>query len=279
MHAGDTLRGELRRKERLEPFLGIFDTFSGIIAAKHSKNLFFSGFGFAASFYGLPDVGYIAWSDLVQAVWRVRQALPDHRLLVDIDDGYVDVHTACHVVSQLEAMGAAMVMLEDQARPRRCGHADGKIILPLQQYLEKLDAVLKRRRFICVMARTDAAGDEIFRRVEAISKTDADAVLVDGITSLEILRKVRSSTQKPLVFNQIAGGKSPRMSIDELHQVGVDLIQYSTPLLFAAQGAMEAAAAEIFKSGGSLSYSLNGLSVGVRECTSLLTAPLSSLLK
>lgn len=271
MHAGDLLREELRRKEPLEPFLGIYDTFSGIIAGKHTRNLFFSGFGFAAGHYGLPDIGYISWSDMVQAVWRVRQALPDHRLLVDIDDGYVDVHTACYVVSQLENMGAAMVMLEDQMRPRRCGHADGKLILPLNQYLEKLEAVLQNRTSICVMARTDSSGDEIYRRVEAISKTDADALLVDGITSVEILHQVRRSTHKPLVFNQIAGGKSPRMTIAELRDAGVDLIQYSTPLLFAAQTAMEQAASDLFTNGGSLADSLNGLRVGVRECTSLLT--------
>ena len=272
MHAGDILRGELRRRERVDPFIGVFDSFSAIIAAKYSPNLFFSGFGFAASFYGLPDIGYISWSDMVQAAWRVRQALPHHKLLVDIDDGYVDVHTACHVVAQLDAMGAAMVMLEDQARPRRCGHADGKLILPLQQYLEKLEAVLARRRSLCIMARTDATGDEIFRRVEAISKTDADALLVDGITSLELLHKIRSSTHKPLVFNQIAGGKSPRMSIDELREAGVDLIQYSTPLLFAAQSAMESAATDIFQNGGHLPDQTSASSIGVRECTSLLTA-------
>lgn len=256
----------------MEPFLGVFDAFSAIIGAKYSQNLFFSGFGFAASFYGLPDIGYISWSDMVQAVWRVRQATPNHPLLVDIDDGYVDVHVACHVIGQLEAMGVAMVMLEDQARPRRCGHADGKIILPLEQYLEKLNAVLERRKSLCVMARTDATGEEIFRRVEAISKTDADVVLVDGITSLEVLQRVRRSTHKPLAFNQIAGGKSPRLSLEELRQAGVDVIQYSTPLLFAAQSAMEAAAAEIFENGGQLPDRSGPSFVGVRECTSLLSA-------
>jgi 2-methylisocitrate lyase-like PEP mutase family enzyme len=109
-----------------------------------------------------------------------------------------------------------MIMLEDQARPRRCGHHDGKLILPLDEYLEKLREVLRRRTHICVLARTDASGDEIFRRIEALSETEADVLLVDGIRSIETLRQVRKITKKPILFNQIAGGKSPRVSLSEL---------------------------------------------------------------
>lgn len=78
-------------------------------------------------------------------------------------------------------MGVAIVMLEDHARPKRCGHKDGKMIIPLDEYIGKLNAVLYHRHSLCVLARTDGSGDEIYRRVETIQKTDADAVLVDGI--------------------------------------------------------------------------------------------------
>ena len=76
MHLGQLLRSELQQQEELDPFLGFFDCFSASIGARFSSNLFLSGFGFAASFYGLPDNGYVAWSDVVQAAWRVRQILP-----------------------------------------------------------------------------------------------------------------------------------------------------------------------------------------------------------
>ena len=270
MHPGKGLRELLADTLPIEPFLGVFDCFSATIAAKYSGNLFVSGFGMAASFYGLPDVGHISWSDMVQTAWRVRQILPNHRLLVDIDDGYVDVHVACHVARQLEAMGVAMVMLEDQCRPRRCGHVDGKLILPLDRYMEKLRAVLDERNELCVLARTDTSGDDIFRRVEAISATSADVLMVDGIDSLETLEKVRASTDKPLLFNQIAGGKSPRLSLSELREVGVELVQYSTPLLFAAQTAMTAALDGLFARDGVLE-AVDGVErVGVKECTALV---------
>jgi 2-methylisocitrate lyase-like PEP mutase family enzyme len=273
-HPGQALRGELKDDSVIEPFLGIYDSFSAKIAASYSPNLFLSGFGFAAGHYGLPDVGYIAWSDIVAATWRIRQILPSHKLLVDIDDGYVDIHTACHVVGQLESMGAAMVMLEDQARPRRCGHADGKIILPLLAYLEKLNSVLAHRENICVLARTDASGEDIFHRVEAISKTDADVLLVDGINSVDTLMRVLDCTDKPLLFNQIAGGKSPRLSLQQLRGMGVRLVQYSTPLLFAAQKAMGEALETLFENDGQLSYDAGRGDIGVRECTALLQSDL-----
>ena len=274
IHPGMLLRSEIQNGHRVSPFIGIYDAFSATIAANHSPNLFYSGFGFAASHYGLPDLGYIAWSDMVQAVWRIRQILPSSKLLVDIDDGYADTSVACHVTRQLDAMGVAMIMLEDQARPRRCGHHDGKRILPLDGYLEKLNEVLCARTHTCVLARTDASGDEIFRRIEAFSRTDADALLVDGIRSIETLRDVRRITNKPILFNQIAGGKSPRVSLSELHEAGAALALYSTPCLFAAQAAMDDSLTRIFAQDGMLPDVSQSCAVGVEQCTTILSANL-----
>jgi len=271
-HPGTILRRQIQNGETISPFIGIYDAFSASIAARHSPNLFYSGFGFAASHYGLPDIGYIAWTDIVQAAWRIRQILPQHRLLVDIDDGFVDTAVACHVTRQLETMGVAMIMLEDQARPRRCGHYDGKLILPLEQHMEKLNEVLRCREHICVLARTDASGDEVYRRIAAFSQTDADVLLVDGIRSIETLREVRKITNKPILFNQIAGGKSPRVSLSDLRNAGASLTLYSTPCLFAAQTAMDDALTEIFANDGVLPDTSQGRAVGVEQCTTLLQA-------
>ncbi len=91
---GRMLHFEIKQGAPVSPFIGVFDAFSATIASKFSSNLFLSGFGFAASHYGLPDLGYISWSDIVQEAWRIRQVLPHHKLLVDIDDGYADTGTA-----------------------------------------------------------------------------------------------------------------------------------------------------------------------------------------
>ncbi|MFJ3222539.1 oxaloacetate decarboxylase [Streptomyces sp. NPDC086783] len=223
------------------PLIGIYDMYSASLAARHYDGLFVSGFGFAASHYGLPDIGFIAWPDIVAFAERLRLAFPRHHLLVDIDDGYADPEVACHVVQRLERAGASGVVLEDQKRPRRCGHADGKQILPLEEYLDKLRMVLDSRSEMLVVARTDATDDaEIERRAVALAKSGADVVLVDGVRTVESIRRIREVTGGvPLLFNQIGGGKSPRLSLSELTELGVDVAIYSTPCLFAAHDAVD----------------------------------------
>ncbi|AKN72271.1 carboxyvinyl-carboxyphosphonate phosphorylmutase [Streptomyces sp. PBH53] len=254
------------------PLIGVYDMYSASIAAKHYDGMFVSGFGFAASYYGLPDIGFIAWPDMVAFVQRLRGAFPHHHLLVDIDDGYVDPEVACHVVEGLERIGASGVILEDQKRPRRCGHADGKQVLPLEEYLEKLHKVLETRKDLVVVARTDATDEhDILHRAEQLAATDADVVLVDGVRSVEWIKRIRKVVgDKPLLFNQIAGGKSPRLSLGELSDLGVDVAIYSTPCLFAAHEAMDSALADLKRADGRLPEVDPASGVGVKASTSLL---------
>ncbi|MFD1146157.1 isocitrate lyase/PEP mutase family protein [Saccharothrix hoggarensis] len=250
------------------PLIGVFDMLSASVAARHYDGLFVSGFGFSASHYGLPDIGFIAWPDVVGFVQRLRLAFPRQHLLVDIDDGYVDPEVAGQVVRALEQVGASGAVLEDQRRPRRCGHVEGKVVLPLERYLEKLDVVLGARTDLVVVARTDATEeDEMLRRAAAFAETDADAVLVDGVPSVDVIRRVRDVVRdKPVVFNQISGGRSPRLSLTELTALGVDVAIYSTPCLFAAQTAMDDVLVELKDHDGVLPDG----PVGVAESQALL---------
>lgn len=268
---GQRMRDAVRNGE-ITPFIGVYDVFSAGMAGRHFDSLFLSGFGFAASYYGLPDVGFITWTDIVSYVQRIRTVLPTHHLLVDIDDGYTDPEVACHVVSVLEAAGASGVVLEDQKRPRRCGHFDGKQIMELDEYLAKLRQVLATRREMFVVARTDSSDPaDIERRVLAFVEAGADAVLVDGLTSLDTVRRLSSKAGRPFCFNQIAGGKSPACTLTELREAGVKLVIYSTPCLFSAQAAIDDALVELKKADGSLS----GSRIGVKDCTAVLSENLA----
>jgi 2-methylisocitrate lyase-like PEP mutase family enzyme len=267
-----TFRQTLAERE-IMPFVGVHDAFSAAIAGRYSDSLFISGFGFAASHYGLPDIGFIAWSDLVAFVQRVRTILPHHYLLVDIDDGYVDVEVACHVASLLENMGADAVILEDQKRPRRCGHVDGKQLLDLDSYLEKLNRVLETRRDLFVVARTDASDiDDIFRRTIAFQAAGADAILVDGLRDFSLIKELKKEIHLPMAFNQIAGGKSPTCTLAELKELGVSIVNYSTPCLFAAQEAIEATLTQLQSNGGLIQKNL----IGVPECMATMQQSLAN---
>jgi 2-methylisocitrate lyase-like PEP mutase family enzyme len=194
---GQRLAGAIRRPGTL-PCIGIYDVFSASIAGQHFDALFVSGFGLAASYYGLPDIGFIAWPDVASLVQRVRTVFPGHHILVDIDDGYCDPEVACHVVSVLEASGASGIVLEDQKRPRRCGHFEGKQIMDLDEYLAKLRQVLATRRDLVVVARTDTADPhDMERRVMAFADSGADAVLIDGIPDLDIVRRLAERIAVP----------------------------------------------------------------------------------
>ena len=234
---GQELRTALQRardQQRTLPFVGIYDLFSASLAANRFEALFLSGFGVAASAYGLPDIGFIGWGDLTSTTSRLRALLPEHHLLVDMDDGFGDPAIAGHVV------------LEDQARPRRCGHLSGKQILPLPDYLQKLDAVLEERSSLVVVARTDAvAHEEILERVQAFDQRGCDAVLADGIKDVDLISQLRKTVSCPVFCNVIGGGKVPAASRADLAILGVEGLIYSTPCLFAAQGAIEQALEQI----------------------------------
>ncbi len=252
------------------PFIGVYDVFSASLAARHFEGLFVSGFGFAASHYGLPDIGFIAWSDIVAFVQRLRAVVPDHHIIVDIDDGYCDTEVACHVVSLLERAGASGVILEDQQRPRRCGHYDGKQLLDLDAFRVKLSRVLETRRDLLVVARTDASDPaDIERRVSAFAEAGADAILVDAVPSLSQLTAISQLVDRPLAFNQIAGGKSPRCTLQELHSAGVSIAIYSTPCLFAAQRAI-VDAMESLQAHDGLLVPMGERDVTVKTCTAVL---------
>ena len=264
--AGRRLRAAMAERP-LIPFIGVHDVFSASMAGRHFDSLFITGFGFAASHYGLPDIGFITWTDIVDFVRRINTVLPNHNLLVDIDDGYCDPEVACHVVSVLEASGAAGVVLEDQKRPRRCGHFDGKQIMDLDEYLAKLRSVRATRRDLVVGARTDSSDPaDIERRIKAFAEAGADAVLVDGLKDLDVVRDLVRSVDRPFCFNQIAGGKSPPYTQNELREAGISLVIYSTPCLFAAQAAMEDAMLDLKARNGTLA----GSRVGVKDCTAIL---------
>ena len=255
------------------PFIGVYDAFSATLAAQRYDTLFVSGFGFAASHYGLPDVGFVTWSDIVAYVQRLRAALPETQLLVDIDDGYVDTDVAVHAAVTLERLGAWGVVLEDQARPRRCGHVGGKRILPVEDYVAKLRRVLDARRDLVVVARTDASDPaDALERVEAYAEAGADCVLIDGLTDLSTLDEARRRAGVPVVFNQIAGGKSPACSLRDLGAHGASIAIYSTPCLFAAQQAIGEALDAIEAQGGRLAEG----GVGVRDCMDVTAANLDA---
>jgi len=237
--AGIHFRDRLKNGKLLQ-LIGVYDVFSALIAARRFEGIFLSGFSFAASTYGLPDVGFVNWRDILDFAFRVRHVLPDKHILVDVDDGFGDEVIAANTVSALEKSGLSAVMMEDQKRPRRCGHYEGKQILPVEEYLIKLQNVLGKHESIFVIARTDAVDPrEGLKRAVAYRDAGADGVMVEAVRDLDVIKELSREVDCPVMVNQILGGKSPAWSTDELTDAGVSIVIYSAPCLFAAQNGIE----------------------------------------
>jgi 2-methylisocitrate lyase-like PEP mutase family enzyme len=225
---------------RILPLIGVYDVFSAKLAAARFEGVFCSGFSFAASAYGLPDVGYVNWRDMLDFATKIRHILPRTHILVDIDDGFGDEIVAVNTVRNLEHNGLSAVIMEDQKRPRRCGHFKGKELLPVEEYEVKLRSVLKSRRSIFVIARTDATDvHEGIARAERYAALGADAVMIEAIRDLSTVRAVSRRVKCPVVVNQLRGGKSPDWNLRDLQKAGASIVIYSTPCLFAAQHAIQ----------------------------------------
>jgi 2-methylisocitrate lyase-like PEP mutase family enzyme len=233
-NAGDEFRRRIQKKKLL-PLIGVYDVFSAKIVSERFEGVFCSGYGYAASAYGLPDVGYVNWRDMADFATKIRHAIPTTHILVDVDDGFGDEVVASNTIRILESNGLSAVMMEDQKRPRRCGHFGGKIILPVEEYLIKLSRVIETRQSIFVIARTDATDpSEAIDRAVSYAEGGADGVMMEAIRDLKTISKLRTHVSVPIMINQLHGGKSPDWRFDELEEAGASIVICSTPCLFAA---------------------------------------------
>ncbi len=219
---------------------GCYDVLSAMILEKAGfKAVFMSGYGVAASFLGSPDIGLTSLVETASVTRNVASAL-HIPLVVDADNGYGNENNVVRTVNELERAGSAAMILEDQVFPKRCGHAGGKQVIPLDQYMRKLDCALRARQTpMCIVARTDAMSlDEGILRAKQFHAAGADLVLIDGLPSLDALKRVADEVPGHKVINLIFGGKTPLLKSRELHDLGFTIVLYSTPALYAAASAL-----------------------------------------
>src|SRR5213593_816107 len=137
---------QLLRKPGVIRSLGAHDVFTArLIEAAGLETVFVGGFGTSASLLGLPDVGYVTLTEMADAVRRMAQRV-QIPVVADGDTGHGDLHNVVRTVREFERAGAAGVLLEDQVTPKRCGHFQGKQVIPAEEMALKLRAALGARR-------------------------------------------------------------------------------------------------------------------------------------
>jgi 2-methylisocitrate lyase-like PEP mutase family enzyme len=209
------------------------------------EGFFIGGFGVVGARYGVPDVGLKALGDISQAVRDILAAceLP---VLVDGDDGYGDVKNVVHTLHTYEQMGVGALFLEDQRWPKRCGHLEGKAVVPVEQAEAKIRAAASERMNAdtFIIARTDARAvtglDDAMRRAERYLKAGADCIFVEALRTLEELERVGKAF-KLQVASPLAGGISPILRPEEYYRLGFKIVPYGIDLILRVTRTMQVA--------------------------------------
>lgn len=220
---------------------GCYDTLSAMLLEQAGFSaVFLSGYGFAASFFGNPDIGLTTLTETVLLSKNLTSAL-NVPLVVDADNGYGNEDNVLRTVHELEHTGAAAMIMEDQVSPKRCGHTEDKQILPLSTFMRKLECALAGRKTpLTIVARTDSMDlNDAISRAKTFHAAGADVTLIDGLRSLDDAKRVADEVPGPKQINLIYGGKTPALSAEELHAMGFKIVLYSTPALFLAGAALK----------------------------------------
>ena len=211
---------------------GVYDALSALIAERSGfEALYLSGASIAYTRLGRSDIGLTTASEVAQTLALItdRVRVP---VIVDADTGFGNALNTQRTVREFERAGAAMIQLEDQTFPKRCGHLDGKGVVPVAEMQGKLRAALDARRSsdTLVMARTDAVAVEgleaALERAERYLECGVDALFIEALRTPEQMDAAcgRFAQRVPLLANMVEGGKTPVQDADELGRRGFRVV-------------------------------------------------------
>jgi len=228
-------------KDKSKPLVipGVYDAIGAKIVEKVGfEAMFQTGYGTSATLFGMPDYGFIGSTETVDNARRICRAV-SVPVIVDADTGYGNALSVWKLVRELESAGASGIFLEDQRWPKRCGHMQGKEVVPIDEYAEKLQAALDARsnKNFIIVARTDARAteglDKAIERGLYYKKVGADVIFVEAPKTIQEMKKIGSAIDAPLVANMIEGGATPISSETKLHEMGFKIILYPLSVLFS----------------------------------------------
>jgi 2-methylisocitrate lyase-like PEP mutase family enzyme len=190
-------------------------------------------------YLGVPDIGLTTLTEIADHVAAISDAVAIP-LLVDADTGFGNPVNMVRTVRVLERAGAAGIQIEDQTFPKKCGHFDGKEVVPLEEMLAKVKAAVDTRRDgdLQIVARTDARAifglQAAIDRAGAMIEAGADVTFVEAPTSAEELAQIAKSLSVPQVANIVFGGRTPELGQPKFAELGFGCVLYANAALQAA---------------------------------------------
>lgn len=239
---------------RLQRFPGAFSPLvAKLVAEIGFEGVYVSGAALSADL-GLPDIGLTTLTEVTARGAQIAAAT-DLPTLIDADTGFGEPMNVARTVTVLEDAGLAGCHLEDQVNPKRCGHLDGKAVVATAEMVRRIRAAVAARRdpnFV-VCARTDAAGVEglaaAIDRARAYADAGADMIFTEALSEADEFEQFRAAIDIPLLANMTEFGKSPLLSVQQLTDIGYNLVIYPVTTLRLAMFAVEAGLREMQAAG------------------------------
>lgn len=252
-----TSSASLRRQLASKPLLvapGAYDAIGArMIEQAGFGAVYMTGAGTSAAL-GYPDFGLLTLSEMVATASAMAGAV-GIPLIADADTGYGNELNVTRTVREYEARGVAGIHIEDQVSPKRCGHLDGKLVIPREEFVSKIRAAVEARRSaeFFIIARTDARAtldlDEAVWRANAALDAGADMAFVEAAQSVAETASIPKRVKGPCLLNVVPGGKTPILSMREVEDMGYKLAIVPGLLLFATLQAGDAALAQLRDAG------------------------------
>jgi 2-methylisocitrate lyase-like PEP mutase family enzyme len=225
-----------------------------IIEAAGFGAVYVTGAGLANAYLGVPDLGLTTVTEVADHVAAIREAV-SVPVIVDADTGFGNALNMGRTVRLLERAGANALQIEDQVFPKRCGHFDGKEVIPTPEMVAKIKAAADARHDadMMIIARTDARAVEGFEaaiaRMAAYREAGADVMFVEAPQSIDELRRIPKDLPGLHIANLVFGGKTPLLPREELAEMGFAGILYANAALQAAMLAMKDVMAHLHRHG------------------------------
>ncbi len=241
LHAPLRAPGQLLRdlwKEEIVVMPGAFSALTALMAYKKgAKAAYLSGGAITNNLIGMPDIALITMEEMAGTAARACQVAPIP-ILCDADTGFGEAWNVARTVIEMERAGLAGIHIEDQVSPKRCGHLDGKAVIPISQMQEKLRAAesAKRDKSFIIIARTDARHvegiDGAIERAKAYVQAGADAIFPEGLISEAEFEQFRTALgTTPLLANMTEFGKTPLISASQFNNLGYQMVIFPVSAL------------------------------------------------
>ena len=239
---------------KLQRFPGAFSPLvAKLIAELGFEGVYVSGAVLSADL-GLPDIGLTTLTEVTGRGAQIA-SVTDLPTFIDADTGFGEPMSAARTVTVMEDAGLAGLHLEDQVNPKRCGHLDGKAVVPTSEMIKRIRAAVTARRdpnFI-ICARTDAAGIEgipaAIERAKAYADAGADLIFTEALHTPADFEQFRAAVETPLLANMTEFGKSELLTAAQLSDIGYNIVIYPVTTLRIAMGAVERGLREIDSTG------------------------------